>query len=71
VLLAVAAGEQSFTGERPQQLDDLLLVPPRFAGPGPVAEPVEGVADFHMRLALPPRFDGKQARRVLVTVIGE
>jgi hypothetical protein len=44
--------------ERPQQLHDLLRVLPPLARPGPVAESVQGFADLHMRLALPPQFDG-------------
>src|SRR5437667_10296 len=44
--------------ERPQQLDDLLRVPPSLARPGAVAEPVQGFADLHVRFALPPQFDG-------------
>ncbi len=44
--------------ERPQQLDDLLGVLPLLARPGAVGEPVRGFADPHVRLALPPQFDG-------------
>ena len=44
--------------EGPQQLDDLLRVPPGLARPGPVAEAIQFLADLHMRLALPPQFDG-------------
>ena len=46
------------TSERTQQLDDLLRVLPPLARPGAVAEPVQGFADLHVRLALPPQFDG-------------
>src|SRR5262245_21577076 len=44
--------------ERPQQLDDLLGVPPSLASPGGVAKAVQGFADLHVRHALPPQFDG-------------
>jgi len=43
--------------KRPQQLDELLWVPPRFVRPSAVAEPVQGIADIHVRHALPPQFD--------------
>ena len=32
-------------------------MPPGFARPGSVAEPVQGIADLYVRLALPPQFD--------------
>jgi hypothetical protein len=35
--------------EGPHQLDDLLRVPPGFAGAGPVAEPVQRLADLGVR----------------------
>ena len=37
------------------QLDDLLRVPPAFAGAGPVAEPVERLANLDVRHAVRPQ----------------
>ena len=38
----------ALAAEGPQQLDDLLRVPPRFARPGAVAEAVQFLADRHV-----------------------
>jgi len=57
--------------ERPQQLDDLLGVPPQLTRPGAVSEPVQFLADLHVRLALPPQFEGHRPNRVIIKVLGE
>src|SRR5262245_43232355 len=52
-----ASFESALTAERPQQLDDLLRVPLPLARSSAVAEPVQGIADLHVCLALLPQFD--------------
>jgi hypothetical protein len=41
--------------ERPQQLDNLLRVPPALASAGPVAKPVHRLVDLDVRHALHPQ----------------
>jgi hypothetical protein len=38
--------------ERPQELHNLLGMPPEFAGASPEPKVVQGFADFHVRLPL-------------------
>jgi hypothetical protein len=48
----------ALAAEGPEQLDDLLRVPPGFARPGAVTEPVQFLADLKVCFARVPQLPG-------------